>query len=487
MSVATLSFFFLRRSEAPHGTMTLKSLDSYPLGPPLPPPYRLPIQTSNSGTMTSSSSGIYDEIHTVASQYGPQPGPANHHYQEIPVDGNDSNAPPDSDACPRDSALGGEIESDTAQTLPSGNPYNLPDQLDSSTVDPHFLQSSDAPEGTISPLQQSHKESSIVIEQTDAQSSVADSSEFTNSNLQLTPPPEDIKSSSGQSAATRQLEPKQAAPHVDIVIEPMTEESITVVTLPVIPEHPYHVLEEQQVMDNNLQNTSQFDSSCESSVEPVPPPKILPVSLSEDEGYDRLVGPPHIYHILHKPSSLARPQVRECSPTSGYHHLSNRMENSDQIHATLPLPDDLLYSEENSIVSGSELFDDPMYNCSPKRAIRSGPPKSLHNGQATTLETTRREKPVNLSKYRGDYERDPTYMKFIREASKQSNEPAEESDHTDVGPLMKDRTLSSTKSTSLPDITTGPMYQSLQTLTRDPLRNYEMLHKRQLTVNAANA
>lgn len=466
--------------------MTLKSLDSYPLGPPLPPPYRLPIQTSNSGTMTPSSSGIYDEIHTVASQYGSQPGPANHHYQEIPVDSNDTNAPPDSDACPRDSALGGEIESDTAQTLSSENPYNLPDQTDSSTVDPHFLQLSDASEGTSSPLQQ---ESSIFIEQTDAQSSVADSSEFTNSNLQVTPPPEDIKScstSSGRSAATHQLEPKQAAPHVDIVIEPMIEESIAVATLPVIPEHPYHVLEEQQVRDK-LQSTS---PSCESSGDPVPPPKILSVSLSEDEGYDRLVGPPHIYHILHKPPSLTRPQVRECSPTSGYHHLSNRMENGDQFHATLPLPDDLLYSEENSTISGGELFDDPMYNCSPKRAIRSGPPKSLHNshnGQVSTLETTRREKPINLSKYRGDYERDPTYMKFIREASKQRNESGEESDHTDVGPLMKERTLSSTKSTSLPDITTGPMYQSLQTLTRDPLRNYEMLHKRQLTVNTANA
>lgn len=473
--------------------MTLKSLDSYPLGPPLPPPYRLPIQTSNSGTMTSSSSGIYDEIHTVASQYGSQPGPANHHYQEIPADSNDTsgaNAPPDSDSCPRDSALGGEIE--TPQPLSSETPYNLPDQPDSthmSTVNPQFLQSSDVvdvSEGTISPPQQ---EPSTITEQTDAQSCIADSSEFTNNNLQVTPPPEDIKNSStssGRSTAMLQLEPKPAAPHVDIVIEPTIEESIAVKTLPMIPEHPYHVLEEQQVRDDQLPTTSENDSSFESSVELAPPPKILPrLSLSEDEGYDRLVGPPHIYHILHKSPSLPRPQVRECSPSSGYHHLTHTMENGDQVHSPLPLPDDLLYSEENSTISGSELFDDPMYNCSPKRAFKGAPP-TPHNSHNGTLETTKREKPIDLAKYRGDYERDPTYMKFIREASKQRNEPAEESDHTDVAPLMKD-TLSSIKSTSLPDITTRPMYQSLQTLTRDPLRNYEMLHKRQLTVNAANA
>jgi hypothetical protein len=272
-------------------------------------------------------------------------------------------------------------------------------------------------------------------------------------------------------------------------------------TLPAIPENPYHVLED------GLERRGRRDRAVQNGVghgrggvEPGPPQILRSLSLSEDEDYDRLVGPPHIYQILQKSLSLVRPHVvRECSPVSGYHHL----DRSDPAQHTLQhcvvhlVPDGAVPSEESSTVSGSELFDDPQYNTSPKRAANgtssssstgSGQPTTTttpgkpqqRNGHAEQVTTPEREKVVDLSKYRGDYERDPTYMKLVQKLMEPSS--SEDSDHTDVRPLMR---VGSNKSASLPDIN-NHTYQSLQALTRDPLRNYEMLHKRQMNIDFSN-
>lgn len=487
--------------------MTLKSVDSFPLAPPPPPPYRHPLHTSHSDTMMSCSSGVYDEIHTIMSQYGTQPcmlSMLTHQYQEIPVvqvnsTGDDtSGVDTGGEACARDSALGTESEVDVPQHPSPKNPYDRPDQL-ASRVDsqPQPSDSTDSSEFTILPHRHGSEQPSILIEQRDALSSVDNSSEFTNSNLQVTPPPEDNINTclAGCSdTVTLELEPKVAK---DIAVELSVGESAAIAPLPVIPEHPYYVLEEKTaggVKGCKVQSASQNGPRCDQSgVEPAPPPQILHrLSFSEDEGYDRLVGPPHIYHILQKSPSCVRPQIRECSPTSGYHRIERGVQSpqgGEQFQSPFRPQDDLLYSEESSVISSSDLFDDPQYNFSPKRTINGGPPSKSHlngrSGQLTTLERTKMEKAIDLSKYRGDYERDPTYMKLIKkltEASEQSDElTMEDSDHINVAPLMKD---AESKSASLPDIT--HTYQSLQPLTRDPLRNYESLHKSQLTVDSTN-
>jgi hypothetical protein len=510
---------FSTESDAPHGAVILKSLDSTLLVPPPPPPYRLPLPNSHSDTTTSSSSGIYDEICLSMLDA--------HHYQEIPAIQENATvndevriveALPGGEASALNSALGGESEADTTQELNFENPYDLPDHLISpvhaqAAVGP-VSQHGTSPSSDITVSSHHHgyhslEQPSILIEQVDARSSMGDSSEFTNSNLQVTPPPETLTiknrlaaSASSSSNDTVAVDLEIVVPHVDIVIDPSEEDESTPVSA--IPEHPYHVLKERLVQSAESQNGSQSerDQSCDAAA---PPPQILRrVSLSEDEGYDRLVGPPHIYHILQKSPSFARPQFRECSPTSGYHRLDNRMESGVQgppqgalcLNTTPPLSDNPLPNEEESlsVISDSELFDDPLYNFSPKRALNGDPPTQSHcNGHSgevekTTVEKTTVDKAGNLSKYRGDYERDPTYMKRIQKLTEVSTTPSDElskenSDHTDVCVHVKD-TCSSDHTASLPDKT--HTYQSLQTLTRDPLRNYEMLQKCQLTVDPIN-
>ena len=523
----THSTIFFSRNEAPHEAVILKSMDSTLLAPPPPPPYRLPLPKSRSDTTTSSSSGIYDEICPSILDA--------HHYQEIPaiqenvaINDEDTIAEdvPVGEASALDPASGcGESKTDTVQELQ--NPYDLPNHLispvhtQSAVVGPTSQQdTSTSSDITVSSHHHGYhslEQPGIFIDQVDAGSSMGDSSEFTNSNLQVTPPPEDCilknclaaSTSSSGSDDTVALDLKIVAPHVDIVIEQLEDDDEGTPVL-AVPAHPYHVLEERQeevVQPAELQNGSQCnrEQSCD---EVAPPPQILcRVSLSEDEGYDRLVGPPHIYHILQKSPSSSRPQVRECSPTSGYHRLDNRMEPGVQsphqgtqcLNTMPPLPDNPVLNEEksSSVVSDSELFDDPQYDFSPKRAINGDLSKTHCNSNGHSSEvkscevekTTTEKKTATLSKYRGDYERDPSYMKRIQKLTEVSTTtPSDElsrdnSDSTDICVVIKDA-CGSDHAVSLPDTT--HTYQSLQTLTRDPLRKYEMLQKCQLTVDSIN-
>ena len=492
------------RSEAPPGTLTLKSLDTYPLPPP-PPPYRLPLHPSHSDTMTSFSSGVYDEIHTISSQYGThQPSVldvARHHYQEIPAAQTDSATGANSnvEACTHDSAIGGESDTDTQHQLDFENLYDHADHRASPTPAPGSSphQDSTHPSTHTAPSHcqsdsGSHEQPDTLREPLDVRSSTGDSSDFTNNTIQVTPPPEEkvlgsclVGSSSGDAVALD----LEVEPHVEfVIVDPSGEGgNLSTTPLPAIPENPYHVLEEENGMTTAQGDRNGTKVNREQSggiVSPPPPPQILhhTLSLSEDEDYDRLVGPPHIYHILQNSPALVRPCIRECSPTSGYHRLDSRMEAP----ANTPKDTELLralYRDDtlgSSTVSEGELFDDPTYNCSPKRAVKGGPAKPYCNGhssQTSTLETSAVDRAADLSKYRGDYERDPMYMKLVQKLTESASD---DSDHVDIRQLVKEMARSD-KSASLPDIT--HTYQSLQTLTRDPLRNYEILHKRPSTVN----
>ena len=430
---------------------------------------------------------------------------AAHHYQEIPVvpvgsvtdnDTLEADHLPDREV--QDPALDEESDADTPQQPHFENLYDSSGQPASPARAPEMPAHQDSPdvlEFTVHSPQQSGCDSlkqSGVLEG-DGHSSVCD---FTSSNLQVTLPPPEEKvvtscltgsaSSSSSDTVTAGLE---VEPYVEfVVVDSSAEGSGTPV--PDIPEHPYHVLEDNhdeergatpRVHSITSQNGTHNNQELSNGTDPIQPPRVLHrLSFSEDEGYDRLVGPPHIYHILQKSPSLVRPHVRECSPTSGYHRLDVRMEPGVQSPQgrdhVYPLQDDVLHSGRSSVLSGSELFDDPQYNVSPKRAINGVPAEgsypNSHNDHSTS--TVMPNKVIDLSKYRGDYERDPTYMKLIQ---KQTVPSSEDSDHTNV--------QGSNKSSSLPDIT--HTYQSLQTLTRDPLRNYEMLQKcHVVTVDSTN-
>lgn len=490
--------------------MTLKSLDSYPLGPPPPPPYRLPIHPSHSDTMTSSSSGVYDEIHTVVSQYGTQTCmfPLYQEIQAVQVDNiSDRNTPSVTNhhltGEAQDSALGGESSDGD---LSQDHSYDHPSPPISQPVLQDIVRhqhSITTQHGLSDHQQHGFHPPPEHAEQTDMRSSIEDSSDFTNSNLQVTPPPSEqnvitstLTGSSSNSGGINVAD--LIAPRVEFVdADPFEEgDSSSSTPLPAIPEHPYHVLE-----NGRFKQRDRVIQEGISSVEVAPLPQILHrLSFSEDEGYDRLVGPPHIYHILQKSPSLVQPRIRECSPTSGYHHLDNRIEHEAPLtkarmhdHASLPprplppltLLDDVLLSEESSTVSSNGLFDDPQYNVSPKRVINghglaTKPHRNSHSGQVTTLERKKiDEKAINLSKYRGNYERDPTYMVH------KLTEPITNEDSGHANACLRKGPMGSNKSASLPDIT--HTYQSLQTFTRDPLRNYEILKKRQLTSDSNSA
>ena len=507
--------------------MTLKSLETFPLAPPLPPPYRLPLHRSNSGTITSSSSGVYDEI------------PPHHEgrfplYQEIPVvpgertaDNNNSTLNTTGPSCAPPRA-GDNINAGELPALPQArceHPYDLPDQPGPSShshshqnPSPHSSSNPKTPSSTHQQQLQHHDQQDeqngydalqkvgIVLtaaDHTDSRSSIGDSSDFTNSNLQATPLPEEEVSSHTRTSCAVTLE-VETPPELVLDMATLEEEEeegaeSSGSTLPAIPEHQYHILEDNHQGCTRVRHNGVHEVG--DSSEPRPPQILYHLSLSEDEGYDRLVGPPHIYHILQKSPSLIRPRFREVSPVSGYHHLDTRMDSGartsgstsskqhHQQHVRLHAPSidsDSPHSEESSMVSGSEIFDDPQYNFSPKRNFggsggqqkKPPPQRNSHSGQVTTLERKKAGKgAVNLSKYRGDYERDPMYMQKLSDpaASKES------ADHVNVCLLMNS---GSNKSASLPDIT--HTYQSLQALTRDPLRNYEMLHRRRLDVNPTN-
>lgn len=432
-----------------------------------------------------------------------------HEYQEIPEveqgQRSETESQPHAEGCEREPAAP-RGEATECRHSSYENPYDLPDQLQQSSngqVRDHSHQAT-PPELANAALQQSRNYHSLetpsLLTEGDTQSSIDGSSDFTNSNLLVTPPPEDNPHTSNGG----KIGPDEIVTEAEI--ESTDQESAP--PLPIIPENPYHTLEESASSTGNSTESPVTQSKClngvnghisvNSDAEVQQTQAFPPAQRLQDEGYDRLVGPPHIYHILQKSPSLIRPRVRACSPTSGYHHLDNRMETGTQNPQCIengppsfPLTDDplVLQSEDSSTLSSSEIFDDPQYNFSPKRMISAAKSnterhRNSHNGQFTTLERVKIERGIDLSKYRGDYERDPMYMKLIHrltEAAKQ-NEPSDEADRLDVSPFLK---LPRSRSMSLPDLT--HTYQPLEPNTRDPLRDYETLQKEEAVVNDTNA
>ena len=493
-----LSFFLClqHRSEALQGTLTSKSLESFPVTPPPPPPYRLPnvIQTVNSDA--SSTSGVYDEIHTALSQYDGAHACminiATHDYQEIPVveqaEVSERNSPTHTES--RENSAPTSCENNAAPRQSYENPYDLPDQLLQCSMD-HSTNSQ-----PVSPLvltgasvTPSHKcghklhgkRNLSSSESQETESSVESSSDLSHSNVHLTQLIGDNPEIRDQS---RPADTKDEI-ELQVEVELMNQESSAPPNNSK-KENPYHTLEDDtsppsdaQFLQNTYINlTGNEAASTPNTAAPLVFPPLKPPS---EDGYDRLVGPPHIYHILQKSPSLLRPRVRECSPTSGYHHLDTRMDSGACSPHRFPLADDIiiLQGEESSTNSSSEIFDDPQYTFSPKRVISVAlsnleSHRNSTTGQFSTLERAKIERGIDLSKYRGDYERDPMYMKLIhrlKEVEKQSD-AHEEADHLDISAFLR---LPRSQSMSMPEL--GHTYQPLELTMREPSGDYEVMQK----------
>ena len=255
--------------------------------------------------------------------------------------------------------------------------------------------------------------------------------------------------------------------------------------LQTIPEHPYHVLEEKS--KSRECSTESEGISIEQEMKEATPgftdPEIEERSSAEtkeleDGEYDRLVGPPHLYHILERSPSEIRPRIREF-PNS-YDHLDARC-CQETLAIRLPSPP----TEETTLscLSGmtnsdaGEMFDDPQYTVSPKHKPVGKAKSDIGGVQPSRQHFRNRVKEmqvIDLAKYCGDYERDPSYMARLNRSPVVQNRAKATEDCTDYAytPLSAFSTL---RGSSLPDI--PHIYQALEAGTKDPLEQYEKLKK----------
>ena len=254
--------------------------------------------------------------------------------------------------------------------------------------------------------------------------------------------------------------------------------------LETIPEHPYHVLDKDE-------STTSMPIAADSI------PAQAANSLDTTDDYDRLVSPPHLYHILEHSPSLNKPRIHQFH-FSDYNHLekaapAGREPVSSPAQASSPTTSPVLpmltdsFSSESSL-SESEVFDDPQYLLSPesKRRSPSDEQSSKEDGaQAYThnlpkLLTT--QDTVDLTKYFGDYERDPVYMQRLKSISPKLYQLSRGHDLTgsqdDSGFCSINSNSHQTelkRQSSLPDI--FHVYQPLQAKTMDPRLPYEKVKK----------
>lgn len=288
--------------------------------------------------------------------------------------------------------------------------------------------------------------------------------------------------------------------------------------LETIPEHPYQVLEvedEQQSVterSTNLKDSQSFhtDTDTLAGVGDDDYPII-------DRSYDRLVDPPHLYHVLQHSPSLNKPRVHRYQ-FSDYNHLhegGSSMQDDQTMHIQLvnpQLPADVSMEGDSlpseSSLKDHDMFDDPQYLLSQvsKRktassniclspqseshsCIHSKPLHVLRKGlPGFAVRVERREERVevgqgaDISKYCGDYERDPSYMKQLHSASPQRSSFQISRDSTcsqdDSGYATYLLQAQGDVQSQSPLLDVAHVYQPLQSKTMDPLCSpYEKIKK----------
>lgn len=322
----------------------------------------------------------------------------------------------------------------------------------------------------------------------------------------------------------------------DDIIQPETSQStrlscgsaVEPVRLPTIPENE---LEGQTVKEFSN------DAVVLNSIHPGPTDTVSPdfstmasrddctgfsESSKDDEEYDRLVDPPHLYHILDHSALPGSTRVHNFAPAiysnleAGISHVKRKC-GVHNIHLLTPQSGmtNLTYSSGSSLdASENNIFDDMQYfvgppgkarvvvvrsaACNPERKELRSRCHSYTHGHPLPFDGQTNE-PLSgvatLSKYSGDYERDPVYMKQLYNESentkgveenpgdKNSNlrQPLVSMDdsfwHVDSMRLLTRLSLQDReKGSSLPNLTKH-IYQSLAADTLEPLQPYDRLNK----------
>lgn len=188
-----------------------------------------------------------------------------------------------------------------------------------------------------------------------------------------------------------------------------------------IPEHPYHVLE-----NGNESATTKLSDAGPSTL-----PSISGATDSSivNREYDRLIGPPHLYHILQHSPSLNKPRIHHYQ-FSEYDSLAPKQLPETRLDTALTTtttltpcttpdlqpPTDTLSSDSSA--NGSAVFDDPQYGLSPEPPEHVPPTDDscTHTVPLAFVQSHNRDT-NDATKYSGDYERDPTYMMRLHSSS----------------------------------------------------------------------
>ena len=497
-----------------------------PPGSPYQPDVSLSSTLSSRNTQNRDLSGDYAEI-----------GPALimnsdrlhhlHSYSEI------QEAPPLPQAHPRMASF--QSNSGPYRTSGYENPYDLPihppeetrsgvDEIDSNTCGYHVLE-------RIIPTGQRSTDNQTEI----GPGLISESSSF--STLPDSPPhnyhtlenPDNLgkgshvlSSSSGDSTHDQQL--YNLTHHLPFQPQPYdSTQERRMSRLETIPEHPYHLLEGQsdqgtatEVIGSTSPGKEPTDSSkSDDRKATTSAGNQDDVCSTDDQEYDRLVDPPQLYHVLDHSPSLNRPRIHEFH-FSDYNRLQGagppRQDKTiPHIHFVNPQKTDLSMSTDSlsseSSLSDSDMFDDPQYVLSPVSKRKSvlanardsqkgesypcthgRPPVFLQEGlSGRVVIVDNKQENVDLSKYCGDYERDPSYMRqlhstspqfnsFISQLPKSRDSTFSQDDSGFVTYCSQNQSRELKRQSSLPDI--SHVYQSLQPKTMDPPGSpYEKLQK----------
>lgn len=274
--------------------------------------------------------------------------------------------------------------------------------------------------------------------------------------------------------------------------------------------------EDQRTLDLvNPSHTSDAISPEMTSANPEDSSGFSESSSKDDREYDRLIDPPHLYHILEHSPLPGCPRVHSFPPTTydnleAVHTSKRKAHLLPHIHILNPQVGvtNLTYSSGSSLDAlETNVFDDPRYLVSPPGRARLGKSacgahtgKELRrshsyshgNAQSYVYQVEARDDTA-VCKYSGDYERDPVYMQqlcngngnSIQANSSMSRQPLKVVDdsyfwHDDSGfstysgsrLSLQDRD----KGSSLPNLTKH-IYQPLETETMDPPQPYDKLKK----------
>lgn len=287
-------------------------------------------------------------------------------------------------------------------------------------------------------------------------------------------------------------------PHDYHVLERQPESEVeesSISQLETIPEHPYHILEEQAEENSESLESTIVPSLPDIGIKEATPgftdPEIEErmsesgnqfTASTADGDYDRLVDPPQLYRLLEHSPSLIQPRIREF-PVRGY-HLSNISENVGGVRYLSPQTEETTLSSKSGTLSDTSsevVFDDPQYTMSPRRTVPALKIETRSHGHGKSSghvqESVRDADEQDLSKYLGDYERDPSYMEQLHQRSSENS--ARGSTGSDDYPnstysLLTSGALLLPKgaSSDFPHV-----YQSLETETMDPRQQYEKLRK----------